>query len=145
MQIIKTTLISTIIGCLTFGIFTLFEELSFRYFLYVTIMISGSLIVPVFLGVLIYEFVKRWVNENGGWLNFIFRVIIFGTLVQVAMVVWAILDVILYYGDFSGLTIENIIKDYKKEFLPYMLVVVFISILIPMVDKNITRRTYRNK
>jgi len=143
IRVIKTTLITTIIVCLIIGIFVLFNAQSFGYFFYVTIMVSGSLIVPNFLGTLIYELIKKWIKEDRGLLNFIFRVILFGAAVQIAMVVWTILDVITYYGDFSGLTIDNIIKDYKKEFLPWMYIVILSSILIPTVDKELMRRTNR--
>jgi len=145
MRVIKTTLITTIIVCLIIGIFVLFKEQSSGQFFYVTIMVSGSLIVPNFLGTLIYELIKKWTKEDIGLLTFIFRVILFGAAVQIAMVVWTILDVITYYGDFSGLTIDNIIKDYTKEFLPWMYIVILSSILIPTVDKELTRRTNRKK
>ena len=143
MRVIKTTLITTIIVCLTIGFFVLFKEQSFGQFFYVVIMLAGSIIIPIFLGTLIYELIKKWIKENRGLLNFIFRVILFGAAVQIAMVVWTILDVITYYGDFSGLTIDNIIKDYTKEFLPWMYIVILSSILIPTVDKELTRRTNR--
>lgn len=145
MRVIKTTLITTIIVCLIIGIFVLLKEQSFGQFFYMIIMLSGSIIVPIFLGALIYELIKKWIKEDRRLLNFIFRVILFGATVQIAMVVWTILDVITYYGDFSGLTIDNIIKDYTKEFLPWMYIVILSSILIPTVDKELTRRTNRKK
>jgi hypothetical protein len=139
MRIFKTTLVTTIFVGLTFGIIALFKEKSVGQFFYLTIMVSANVIIPVFLGTLMYHFIKKKIN-NEGLVYFIFKIILFGAAVQAGIIIWATLDVIYYYGDFSGLSISNIINDYKKEFLPWTPTAILTSILIPTVDKVLAKR-----
>ena len=139
-RILIITIIIDLIISLTIGIIASFVERAPLYFIYIGMLILGSYFVPILIATALFFLVKRGLKRSYNFRNLIFYSFLLFFVIQLGLLIWSMLDVIRYNLGFSGFTIQRVISDYNREFARYILVTIFISFAIPVVDMLMSKR-----
>jgi predicted membrane protein len=93
-------------------------------------MVFGtSLFGPVTAAVIFYSQIKKRIKGNQ--INKrMKRIIALSILLLIAILIWDILDVWSYFGEFKEITANRLIENFKDEFLFGLIILIPVSILI---------------
>ena len=141
-RIILTTLALTLLGSLLAGFFAMFTEGSLQAFLYVAILTFGNILIPTFIGVLIFQVVKKKVVFSNWIKTTVVQILVMESVMLLGLFLWALSDVLTSSDQF---TLENVKEDFYSQFLGFALVGVFMAIAIPFVDHYLAKTTVRKQ
>jgi hypothetical protein len=109
-------------------------------FLYAFIMILGNIILPVFLSVISYAFLKRKIKLSNKLTNYLMRVGITILISALGLCFMTVSKVVSYYSGFSGMTFQNLKENFDSSYRGYIPIVILYSFLIPLVYFFIEKR-----
>ena len=140
---ILTTIIVSILSCLAVALFISQEDKESGVFFFAFVMILGNIILPLFLAVVSYAFLKGYLRTSNSGNNYLTRV---GGIVLISALGVAIMTIakaISYYWDFSEVTLQNLKGAFESSYRGYIPVVVLYSFLIPIVYQVIEKRIHK--
>jgi hypothetical protein len=141
-KVLLSTLLLDIFSCIVTGLFALFNESSFQAFLYVAFLTFGSILIPTFLGVLIFQFVKKKINFPDKTQTFVVQILVMLLLMFIGLLLWALFDVIVWS---DTLTLENVTHDFHSQFSGFVIGGIFMAIALPFIDSLLTKKKYADK
>jgi hypothetical protein len=131
--IILTTIIVGILSCLTIAIYVSNVEKAYGVFFYAFIMILGNIILPVFLIVCLYGFLKGQIKLSNKLARYFTQVGLIILLSAFGLCFMTVSKVVSYYSGFSGMTIQNLEGSFNSSYRGYVPEVILYSFLIPFV------------
>jgi flagellar biosynthesis protein FlhB len=141
-RILLTTLALILLACLLTGFFALFNEGSLQAFLYLAILTIGNILIPTFIGVLLFQVIKKKVVYSNWTKTYIIQILVMVSIMVIGLFLWALVDVM---ADSNQLTLKNVMEDFYSQFSGFALVGVFMAIAIPFIDRFLTKTEYANK
>lgn len=134
-NIIKLTVLVDLASCLVMFFSTLitkpnhaFGALFFSF---------GNLLVPTFIGVLIFRFVRKWLIVSNPFRTVLFQTVILTFIFLIGIFIWAVADVLLY-GNLHQDN-WNITKEFNSEFKFWLPALFSLAFFIPFIDNRISR------
>ena len=124
-RILIIAIVINLIISLTVGIAASIVEKTSLYFIYVGMLLFGSMFFPLLIATGLYFLIKHRLKKNYDWKGVVIYSFILLIVIQLGLIIWSMLAIIRYNLGFSRFTIQNIIDDYKKEFSGFFLITIF--------------------
>jgi len=102
-------------------------------FFYAFIMILGNVILPIFLIVCLYAFLKRKIKLSNKLGKYFTQVALIILLSALGLCFMTFSKVVSYYSGFSGLTFQNLKESFDSSYRGYLPEIILYSLLTPIV------------
>lgn len=130
---ILTTIIVGIVSCLMIAAYISTTEKDSGIFFYAFIMILGNVILPVFLIVCSYAFLKRKIRITNRMGKYFTQAGLIILLSAFGLCLMTVSKVVSYYSGFSGLTFQNLKESFDSSYRGYLPEVILYSLMTPIV------------
>lgn len=139
-KIIKLTILTVIGGCIVMFIYrSVIDTIAMG--LYAGIFTIGNILFPSFGGVLIYKLIKGKTSFKNVITTIILQAILLSGLFMLGLYIWAAAEA----GIYKELTWKETKAVFHSEFSAFIPVVFSEGILIPILDKILTRHKSSKK
>lgn len=135
LRILKVAVLVNFFISLVVGLAASFAEREPLYFLYVGILLFGSLFFPLIIASCLHYFIDKKINTHASFMNFLLQSVILIVAFQIGLVIWTIIEVVL---DF---TLENAVNHYNREFGSMFWLTVLIAFAIPLTAFFLDKRS----
>ena len=88
VKVVSASIVTILVSCLAFGLFVVVKDKTLSHFIYGVVMVSGNLVLPMFLGAIIYELIIGKAKVDYVAKAFIFKVIFVCVVVQIILMVF---------------------------------------------------------
>ena len=85
VKVVSASIITILFSCLALGLFVFLKDKTLSHFIYGVVMVSGNLVLPMFLGAIIYELIIRKAKVDYVAKAFIFKVIFVCVIIQIIL------------------------------------------------------------
>jgi hypothetical protein len=103
-----------------------FAEREPFYFVYIGILLFGSLFFPLIIASALYYFIARKIKAQAVLASRLLHSVTLFVVIQIGLLIWATLEVALDAGQ------KNIMNHYNREFGRMFWLTVFIAFAIPL-------------
>lgn len=107
------------------------DEVTFGTVVYITVMLFLNVLVPSFLAVVVASLLHSALVLPRGLSGALLFSALLAAIFWSSLWLWALGDVILYYGGLSGVTWKAVTEDFRSEFFGYLPIAAFAALVIP--------------
>jgi hypothetical protein len=126
LRISKVAVLVNLFISLVIGVSASFAEKEPFYFIYIGMLLFGSLFVPLIIASALYYFIARKMKAQAVLASRLLQPATLFVAIQIGLLIWAALEVAL---DDS---LKNIMNHYNREFGRMFWLTVFIAFAIPL-------------
>ena len=134
-RIFSLTLLSSL-GGFVFVTFFFWLSSSLEKSIFMGFLVYVNILIPTFIGTLIYFLIKRWRINKSKTVNIVIQIIMLTLFFIIGLFIWATIDSLL----FTTLSWDNIKKDFDSQFMGFLPITLTIATLLPIFDLWLSKR-----